>query len=240
MNKNILYTAIGLTFVGGLLGIKYLGSMPEQTTNASAQIKPKTKLLADEDVGHPAKDCLPSGVIIREVLGVLDQYSIVAYKHDFDLLEQQDKEDGYVHLHDYHEGPEPNLDFAIMVIDPTVGCKPTTKSVRAEGVPQTLDKGLKSELHYVIWNYRAIVLSKEHQTELQDYLDDRLYKVGPGYLRLGEFDVKALVRLNMKLPDWYNLKLSEEQRDKARDKHIAEASTKAYREQLKKQKKELE
>lgn len=224
-----ILSAVGLASLGGWAW----NALNPQKPSAQAQTK-KTKpaLLKDKDVDHFTDNCLaPRGKFLEKV-GVVKQYTVVAFTYDFDQpVPIPDVPEGIKvspsfgkdmhqvptdHAHSHatrFKVPEPNLDFALMRVDPTLGCKPTIKSIRSEPLV-AFDKFVRVKIQKLRWAYLGATLEQKHGADLQDYLTERLTTTGPFQMGLDDESVLALNSMKIKLPKWFDLKLTQQERDK--------------------------
>ncbi|WP_299491590.1 hypothetical protein [Acaryochloris sp. IP29b_bin.137] len=220
MNKKgkILF---GLTLAIVVLGGMTLLDKKEKPKAQPKAKQPKVQLVEDKEPKHPTEKCLWSrGVFVDEILKV-KQYSLIAYKYDFSKPEPTpdirlpkgmkidlESETG----HDRDAGPVyPNLDVAVMVLDPFEGCKPTIRSMRIEPLPKSFDPKVRLVMKKAYWA-TMFKAAEDLNVTAQSWLDGITRYVGPGMTELKDDDIKAITQLGYKLPKWYDLKLTPEQR----------------------------
>lgn len=226
----------GRILCGFILAISVLGVWSlldsEEKPQAQSQGKrPTLRLMEDKEPKHPTEKCLWSrGVFVDEILKV-QQYSLIAYKTDTSKPEPtpdiRPPKGIKVDLdlptgHDRDFGAKyPNLDVAVMVLDPFEGCKPTIRSMRVEPLPKSFDPRVRLVMKKAYWAtmFKAV---EDQNVTAQSWLDGITRYVGPGMTELKDDDIKAINQLGYKLPKWYDLKLTPEQRFELQLKETSE------------------
>lgn len=227
---------IELTFISivGITAIGVWGWKSFSPSHPTAQAKPKDKpqLLKDKDVKHFTNGCLAPRGEFLEAVGKINQYTLVAFSYDLTqpppwpdvpegikLSKSYGKdmhavEAGHDHAHRF-KVEEPNLDFALMVSDPTLGCKPTVRSLRSESIAAAFSEKDRVKIQKLRWAYTGALLEQRDRSDLQNYLTERLTHNGPNRMGLSPDSVKALTAMKIELPKWYDLSFSKGERTKA-------------------------
>lgn len=217
----ILLSASTVVLVGSIyLGWKQLGS---ESTAQEASKPQKANLIQGSEEAED--NCLaPRGQFLEKV-GKVDKYTLVAFTYDFDqplpktalpkgVKEAEKHRDmhnvphNHKHAHSF-KVPDPNLGFALVEFDPTVGCKPLMRSVRGEPMPESLNEENRILLQRLRWTYLRAHLKKEYKATLSSYLNERLTDTGPNQMGLSLESRKVLTEMGVKLPKWLDPNLSE-------------------------------
>lgn len=188
----VLVILIGLWGTVAILKTKPTESAQPEKRDMTA------RLIQGKEPDHPTEGCLPPQAVFKEELVKYEQYTLVSHYMDDsaplsdDLLDFERQAD--------HDQTYPNIDVAIMVIDPTEGCKSTIKSMRAEPLPQSWPQPDRVKLKKVYW---ALVLThvEEQNVLAQSWLDDQTNHVEFGF---ADDDIKAVTSLGLSAPKWYD------------------------------------
>lgn len=210
-----------------VLGVWSLLDSKEKPKAQSQSKRPTLKLIEDKEPDHPTAKCLPPrGIYIDEILKV-KQYSLITFEVNFSkptptpnirppkgVSIDLDSKTG----HDRDAAPVyPNLDVAVMVLDPFEGCKPTIRSMRVESLPSSWDPKVRLVMKKAYW-LTMLKAAEDLNVTAQSWLDSVTEYFGPSMIELGNDDIKAITQLGYKLPEWYDLNLTPEQRFEAHRK----------------------
>lgn len=219
--KSSVKTIVGLTAVIGLLGAMAIFKSQPKAQERFEQKNTVAQLIEGEGPDNLTDNCLPPQGVLKEELVKYQHYTLVSYKidpqkslpkpsHEFPKSNPVDLDRETGHDHKFGR-PYPNIDVAIMVLDPTEGCKPTIRSMRAEPLPNSWPQKDRVKLKKVYW---ALVLKnvEEQNVTAQSWMDDQMNYIGPGMTYFSDNDVRAITALGLKVPKWYDLKLPPEKR----------------------------
>lgn len=210
MNSRIKLLA-GLLTVTVVSGAAYsILREPSPKSNAS-----ESELIAElpegEEPDKPLIKCIfENAEVVKEILKV-DQYTLFSYRY---LPQKVVDKKAYENAGtDKDLGPTyPNIDVAVMVVDPFIGCKPLIRSMRAEQLPQSLPDKKRLVMRKAYWATSFYYVEQELNVTAQSWLDTVTHFFGPGMPPIGEDDIKALASMKMDLPEWYSPDIPEEKR----------------------------